>query len=192
MKILIGTNNYNKFNDYKIVFNIFAPKFELLRPKDLNIEDDIEEAGKTLAENAILKAKFFGKKSGIITISDDTGLFVDSLNGEPGLHAKRWHNGTEHDRCVKLLERLKGKDRKAKYIWGFAVYNPKNDKAWVFEHIVEGLISDEFKNGGFGYDPIFKLKLMDKYYSQLTDVELAKIGGRGVAVKELLKSNFLK
>jgi XTP/dITP diphosphohydrolase len=194
MKILIGTNNINKFKNYNDAFEAYALKMELLAPSDVSIKEDPEEDGKTLLENAVKKAKFFGEKSGIITIADDTGLFVGALNGEPGLHTKRWHEGSDHDRCVKLLERLEGKDRTACYKWGFAAYNPLSNKIWTFEYIVEGLISDNFKDaGGFGYDKMFQLKGMDKHYSELSRQELVEIGGRGRAVKELIfNSNFLK
>jgi len=194
MKILVGTNNLNKFKKYKEAFDIYAPEIELLNPSDLKIAEDVEEDGDSLLENAIKKAKFFGSKSKIITLADDTGLFVDALNGEPGIHAKRWCEGSDHDRCVKLLERLEGKNRTARYKWVFAAYNPLNDKIWTFEYSLEGSMSDEFRDvGGFGYDKMFKLASMDKHYSELSKEELAEIGGRGRAVKELiLNSNFLK
>lgn len=193
MKVLIGTNNLHKFKDYKDAFLMYAPEIELLCPADLNIKEDPEESGDTLLENATIKAEFFGEKSGIITMADDTGLFVDALNGEPGLHAKRWHAGTDHDRCVKLLERLQGENRTARYKWGFAAYNPKNKKLWTFECEVEGSIAEEFRDrGGFGYDKMFLLPGTDKHYSELTRKELVEVGGRGRAVKEFLNTNFLK
>ena len=194
MKILIGTNNAHKFKDYKDAFLTYTPEIELCSPADLNIKGEPEEDDETLLGNAIKKAKFFGEKSGLITIADDTGLFVDALDGEPGLHTKRWHAGTDHDRCVKLLERLKGKDRTARYKWGFAAYNPQNKNVWTFECEVEGFVSDEFRErGGFGYDKMFQLAGMDKHYSELTRQELVEIGGRGMAVKELIfNTNFLK
>ena len=193
MKILIGTSNLNKFKNYKEAFTKYAPDVELLSLADLKITEDVEEDCNTLLDNGIKKAKFFGEKSGITTLADDTGLFVDTLNGDPGMHAKRWHVGSDHDRCVKLLERLKGKNRTARYTWGFAAYNPVTKKTWTFEYNMEGLIVDEFKEmGGFGYDKIFKIAGIDKYYSELSVQELNEIGGRGKAVKELiLNSNFL-
>lgn len=194
MQVLIGTNNLNKFRNYKEAFEMYAPEIEVLTPADLKITEEVEENSDTLLGNAVKKAKFFGEKSGLISLADDTGLFIDALNGEPGVHAKRWHEGSDHDRCVKLLEKLEGKNRTARYKWGFAAYNPLNNKIWEFECVVDGLISDEFRdNGGFGYDEIFKLASKEKYYSELSKQELIEIGGRGRAVKELISnSNFLK
>jgi len=194
MKILIGTNNFNKFKNYKDAFGEYAPQIDLFRTSDLKIIEDPEEDEDSLLGNAIKKAKFFGEKSGLITIADDTGLYVDALGGEPGLHTKRWHAGSDHDRCVKLLERLKGKDRTAQYKWGVAAYNPSDKNIWTYECEVKGFISDEFRDtGGFGYDKMFKMASMDKHYSELTRQELLKNGGRGMAVKELVfNTNFLK
>jgi XTP/dITP diphosphohydrolase len=194
MKILIGTNNFNKFGNYKDAFDTYAPEVELLKVSDLKITEDPEESFDTLKENAIKKATVFGEISGLITLADDTGLFVDALNGEPGLHTKRWHTGSDHDRCVKLLERLVGKDKKASYRWAVAAYNPSNKKVWTFESILEGEIAGEFKDaGGFGYDKMFIVPVIKKYYSELSKEDLLDFGGRGRAVKELiLNTNFLK
>lgn len=194
MKILIGTNNFNKFKNYKDAFELFSPEIELLKVSDLKITEDPEESFDTLKENAIKKATVFGEISGLITLADDTGLFVDALNGEPGLHTKRWHAGSDHDRCVKLLERLQGKGRKASYKWTVAAYNPASKKVWTFESAVDGEISDKFKDaGGFGYDKMFYMPQLNKYYSELSTKELLDFGGRGIAVKELIfNTNFLK
>ena len=194
MQILIGTNNLHKLKNYKDAFRAYAPQTELLGLQDLNITEDVEEDGDTLLENAVKKVRFFGKKSGIITIADDTGLFVDALGGEPGLHTKRWHEGSDHDRCVKLLERLKGKNRTAHYGWAVAVYNPTNKRDWSFEYELEGLISDNFiDTGGFGYDKMFEVVSLGKHYSELSSQELLEFGGRGKGVKELIfNTNFLK
>ncbi|MDP3882900.1 MAG: non-canonical purine NTP pyrophosphatase [Candidatus Staskawiczbacteria bacterium] len=197
MKVLIGTNNAHKYKVYKYAFGLYAPEIELLNPSDLNIKDEPEEDADTLVENAIKKAKFFGEKAKIITIADDTGVFVDALGGEPGLHAKRWQEGNDHDRCVKLLERLKDVPKEARtvhYGWGVAAYNPLTNKLWTFEYKLEGFISDDFRDvGGFGYDKMFNLPSLGKHYSELSISELNEISGRGRGVKELiLNTNFLK
>jgi XTP/dITP diphosphohydrolase len=197
MQILIGTNNFNKFKNYKDAFNLYAPKIELLKVSDAKVFEEPEEDCDSLLGNAIKKAKFFGEKTGIITLADDTGLFVDAINGEPGINTKRWHKGNDHDRCVKLSERLKDIPTEkctARYKWAVAAYNPLDNKIWEFECGLEGFISDEFRDaGGFGYDKMFKIASMDKYYSELSTQELIEIGGRGRAVKELIvNKSFIK
>jgi len=189
MQILIGTNNENKFNQFKKAFNILNPDIELCSLKELGITDDVEEDSDNLLENAKKKAEYYGKKSGMLTLADDLGFFVDALNGEPGIHAKRWHSGTDRDRYVKVLERMKdvpeGK-RTCKYKSALVAYNPSNKEFWTYEQNLEGRIAVEPKEGhGFGYDPIVIIN--GKYYSEYTDEERYKVSHRGLGTKELLK-----
>jgi len=188
-KILIGTNNPNKFRQFNEAFASYAPEIEVLMPKDLGIVEDVEEDGETLLDNARKKARFFGEKAGIICLSDDLGLFVDALNGEPGLHSKRWHAGTEEDRNFKLLELMKGKEnRKAHYTGVVAVFDPKTKEEWNFEGNLEGEIMEEFRGtNGHGYDSIFKTARFGKHYSELTLEEEAQISHRHRGVKEFLE-----
>jgi len=189
MKILIGTNNENKFNQFKKAFNALNPNIELCSLKELGITDDVEEDSDNLLENAKKKAKYYGDKSGMFTLADDLGFFVGALNGEPGSHAKRWHFGTDKDRYMKILERMKdvpGEKRTCKYKSALAVYNPSDKDFWVYEQDLEGKIAVEPKEGcGFGYDPIVIIN--GKYYSEYTDEERSKVSHRGLGVKELLK-----
>lgn len=188
-KILIGTNNSSKFKQFKAAFFKFAPEIEVMMPSDLGIMEDVEEDGEDLLTNAKKKAKFYGEKSGLICLSDDTGLFVDALNGEPGLHSKRWHAGTETDRNHKLIERMKGiEDRKAHYTGVLATYGSKTKEEWSFEGRVEGEIMEEFRGtNGHGYDSIFKTARFGKHYSELTLEEEAQISHRYNGVKNFLE-----
>jgi XTP/dITP diphosphohydrolase len=190
MKILIGTNNPNKLRQFKRIFKGFGSGAELITLKEAGIFDEVKEDADNLLDNAKKKAKYYGDLSGILTIADDTGLFVDSLRGEPGIHAKRWHDGTELDRCHKLLEILKDipeEKRTCRYTGVLSVYDPQKKEFWAYENNTEGCISDEFRGkDGFGYDPIFKLS-SGKHYAELTDEERDLISHRGPGVKEFLK-----
>ena len=194
MKILIGTTNKDKFRQFKKAFDIHEKDFEVVSLAELGITDDVEEDGETLSENSRKKAQYFGKKSGLMTLADDTGLFVDALDGKPGIHAKRWHEGTYRDRNLKLLEELKDvskEKRTARYIGVVSVYDPKNDIFWEFEKKTEGLICEEFfDEDGFGYDPIFWENTFGKRFSELTEGENLSISHRGMGVKELV--DFLR
>jgi len=197
MKILVGANNENKFAQYIRVFSKYMPEVEVFSLTDFQISDDIDENADSLEENAKDKAKFYGDKAGVTTVSDDTGLFVDALDGAPGLHAKRWHDGTELDRCRKILERLRGlplEKRSACYDSVLAIYNPKSGKFWTFPSKIEGWIVDEFKGGnGFGYDSIFLTKdYPGKHYAELTTEQIDAINHRGKGLKkfaEFIKNN---
>lgn len=193
MKILIGTNNENKLRQFRRMFGKFMPEVEIYSLSDIKVTDDVEEDGETLLENAKKKAVYFGEKSKMITLADDTGLFVDSLDGEPGVHAKRWHEGSEKDRNIKLIRKLEGvpeEKRTCRYIGVLAVYNPENEKIWTYEGKVEGWISDEFKgSGGFGYDQIFKTEAYrGRHYAELDHMEKDLISHRGMGIMELAKN----
>ena len=175
------------------MFGKFMPEAEVYSLGDMNISDDVEEDGETLLENATKKAKYFGEKLGMITLADDTGLFVDVLNGEPGVHAKRWHAGTERERNLKLIEKLKKipeDERTCRYTGVLVIYNPKKNKFWTYEGKTEGWISDEFKGtSGFGYDQIFKTKAYEgRHYAELDHMEKDLISHRGMGIREFAKN----
>jgi len=190
MKLLIATTNKNKLDQFREIFKMQGADFELVSLKDIGNADDVEEDKETLMENAKKKAKYFGEKSGLISLSDDTGLFVDALDGAPGLHSKRWHAGTDLDRCLKLQEMLKDipeEERACRYIGALAVYDPKANKFFEFEEKVEGYITDDFRgDADFGYDKIFHSVYFDKNYAELSEEEKAQISHRGNGIREYL------
>ena len=192
MKILIGTHNKNKFGQFKKIFEGLNESIELLSLDDLNIQEDVEESSDILLENAKKKAKYYGEKSGLLTVSDDLGLFIDALGGDPGVEAKRWLSGTDRDRYMKILEKLKdvpAEKRTCRYKAVLAAYIPEKKDFWIYEQNLEGQIADGPKEGsGFGYDPI--VVIGGKYYSQFTDKERFKVSHRGLGAKELLKYLF--
>lgn len=191
MKILIGTNNENKLKQFKRIFDNFSSDIKLVSLKDVSITDDVEEDQDNLLENAKKKAQFFGELSKMLTLADDTGLFIDALGGEPGIHAKRWHEGTEKERYLKILEKMKGvskEKRTCRYTGVLAVYNPKEKSFWTFENNLEGAIANEpLEESGFGYDPIFISTQYNKCYSKMSDAERDAISHRGVGVGEFIK-----
>jgi XTP/dITP diphosphohydrolase len=191
MKILIGTNNENKLKQFARIFKNLGSDIKLVSLKDIGITDDVEEDKDNLLENAKKKAQFYGELSKILTLADDTGLFIDALDGEPGIHAKRWHEGTEKERYFKILEKMKDipkEKRTCRYTGILAVYNPDKKDFWTFENNLEGIIANEpLEESGFGYDPIFISTQYNKYYSQLTDAERDAISHRGVGVGEFIK-----
>lgn len=190
MKILIGTNNKNKLAQYKRGLEKLGSEIELCSLFDLGIDFDVEENGDTLLHNAKKKAKEYAELSGMITIADDTGLFVDALNGEPGIHAKRWSGGSDEDRCLKIIERIKDvpvDKRTAKYDAVVACYNPKSKEFYISKIEVKGRILDEIKGeNGFGYDSIFWVEKFNKRFSELTNDEIDSISHRTVGTNEII------
>jgi len=191
MKILIGTNNENKLKQFQRIFRNLGSDIELISLKEVGITSDAEEDEDNLLANAKKKAKFYADASGMITLADDTGLFIDALGGEPGVHAKRWHEGTEKDRYLKIMERMKdisNEKRNCRYSGVLAVYKPKTQEFWTHESSLEGIIANKpMEANGFGYDPIFISTAFNKYYSQLTDEERDSISHRGLGINKFLK-----
>jgi len=191
MKILIGTRNKNKLDQFKRIFARLNANIELLSLDDLKIYEEVAEDSDNLLANAKKKAEYYGEKSKALTLADDTGLFIDALNGEPGIHSKRWHDGMDKDRYMKVLEKMKSVSkvkRTCRYVGVLAFYNPAKKEFWTYQNNLEGRIASEpLEGNGFGYDPIFICAEYNKYYSRLTDAERDAISHRGLGIKELLK-----
>lgn len=116
MKIVFATNNQHKLQEIR---DILGSEFEIVSLKDIGCDVDIPETGNTLEENAMQKAQYVYDHYNLSCFADDTGLEVEALNGEPGVHSARYAEGTDHDseaNMAKLLRNLKGKDnRKARF-----------------------------------------------------------------------------
>lgn len=195
MKIVFATNNQHKLEEIR---QILGEKFEVLSLNDIGCHDDIPEDHDTLQENALQKAQFIAEKYGYDCFADDTGLEVDALGGEPGVHSARYAaldgNGSEsHDseaNMQKLLRKLgNNNNRKARFRTVIALLESDgngNKVAKLFEGIVEGRIAYE-KSGeeGFGYDPIFMPDGYDQSFAELGADIKNTISHRARAVAKL-------
>ncbi|WP_149276077.1 non-canonical purine NTP diphosphatase [Pareuzebyella sediminis] len=189
MKLVFATHNQNKFEEVK---KIMPKQINLVSLSDIGCRDEIAETGKTLEENARLKADFVTKNYELPCFSDDTGLLVDVLKGAPGIYSARYAGETKNseDNIEKLLAELEGiTERKACFKTVIALN--LNGKSHIFEGIVEGEITTE-KSGhhGFGYDPIFKPSNQTATFAQLPLKIKNSISHRGRAIQQLL--TFLK
>ncbi len=186
--IMIATSNKGKVREYK----------SLLEPLGYTVHDlseldpiEINENGSTFQENALIKAKSIKDKCNMIVIADDSGLEIDALNKEPGIHSARYLEG--HDYSYKnkvLLERMKGKtDRTARFVCAIALCDETGDH--LFTGVMEGKINDQAAgDNGFGYDPIFLVEQFGKTSAQLTMEQKNSVSHRGIATRELL--DYLK
>ncbi|MAX11911.1 MAG: non-canonical purine NTP pyrophosphatase, RdgB/HAM1 family [Chloroflexi bacterium] len=159
MKILIATTNFGKIKEFQEILNK-KKIFEIFTLNDLNISVDVEETGNTFEENAEIKATFYSKLSKMPTISEDSGLVIDSLNGEPGIYSARYggENLNDNDRVelvLKKMTKIHKEERSARFISvicgvGFG------SRSLFSRGELEGFISSSKQgNNGFGYDPIF-------------------------------------
>lgn len=189
MKLVFATHNQHKFEEVK---KLVPSSIELLSLNDISCYDDIAETGKTLEENAKIKADYITQNYGLSCFADDTGLLVDALDGQPGVYSARYagQQKSDEDNMNKLLRELNGKNNRNAHFKTVIALNLNNDRH-LFEGIVNGTITRE-KAGqkGFGYDPIFKPSALDKTFAELPIEVKNKISHRGKAVQHLI--DFLK
>ena len=158
MKIFIATKNQKKLIELTRILIPFG--FEVLSEKDLDSPlEEIEETGTTFRENALLKAKAGLRRTGYISVADDSGICVDYLNGAPGIFSARYSGGNDEDNNDKLLNELKGvpaQNRGAHYTAAIACVFP-DGREFTVEGKCYGKIAfvRQAGNGGFGYDPLF-------------------------------------
>ena len=158
MKIILATKNKGKIKDFEKLTD--KMDIEVLSILD-NIDfPDVVEDGKTFEENSAKKALEIAKYTGIITVSDDSGLCVDALNGEPGIYSARYsgEDGNDEKNIEKLLKNLSDvekNDRKAHFVSVVSIAFPDGTvKSFRGETQGEILFEKE-GNNGFGYDPVF-------------------------------------
>ena len=187
MKIVFATNNKHKLEEIK---DILGKDFEIVSLDEIGCHEDIPETGLTLEENARQKSTYIVEHYNHDCFADDTGLEVDALNGEPGVHSARYAEGTDHDseaNMRKLLSKMSNvKDRTARFRTVISLII--NGVEHQFEGRVEGRIATE-KHGteGFGYDPIFIPEGYDKSFAELGEEVKNQISHRARAVKKLAK-----
>lgn len=186
--IILASNNEGKIREIKQICSDMS--VEILSIREAGIDVDIEESGTTFEENALIKAKAIMKLTGQITIADDSGLEVDYLNKEPGVHSARYmgHDTSYDIKNQSIIDRLKGveeKDRTARFVCVMAAVFP-DGKYFTTRGTMEGIIGYEIKGcNGFGYDPIVFLPQYQKTSAQLSPEEKNKISHRSKALEKL-------
>ncbi|WP_026339017.1 RdgB/HAM1 family non-canonical purine NTP pyrophosphatase [Fusobacterium russii] len=189
MKIFLATGNSHKIDEIKAIFSE-VKNIEILSIKDgLNIPNVIED-GKSFEENSQKKALEIAKFLNMITISDDSGLCVEALNGEPGVYSARYSEaGTDKANNEKLIKNLKGiGNRNAKFVSVISLAKP-DGKVYSFYGEINGEIIDEARGDtGFGYDPHFYVEEYKKTLAEMPEIK-NKISHRAKAL-EKLKQNL--
>lgn len=188
-KLIVASNNEHKITEIKQILSQFP--FEVLSLKEANINIDVEETGSTFMENAEIKAsEIFKIAHGNMVLADDSGLSVESLNGEPGIFSARFageHGNTKenNDKLLFLLDGKREEQRKAKFICAMVLIVNENETVKV-QGETEGIITDEFRGDeGFGYDPLFFVKECKKTFAQMRPEEKNAISHRGRALGKL-------
>lgn len=187
--LFIGTHNAKKLNEIKqIVGEIKVYSFDEFRV------EEVEETGSTLEENAILKAKFYFEQVQMPCLSDDTGLIVEILGGEPGVYSARYagSEGNSTKNIQKLLRKLNEaqanslEQRKAFFKTIIAFFD--GAKIFTFEGVIHGTIAFEPKgNYGFGYDPVFIPENHTQTFAEMSPEQKNSLSHRALALKKFQK-----
>ena len=183
--MIFASNNLGKIDEVK---NILKVNIKSLNDLDKKIE--IKENKSTFLENAILKAKEVYNETKIPTISDDSGLEIDCLNGFPGVNTHRFLNGTDSDRNQEIIRLMKDKiNRTCYFTCSIAYFDGIN--LITSEYRLKGEIAKIEKiNQGFGFDSIFLYN--GKYLSDMTIDEKNKINPRKKALEKILDNKIFQ
>jgi len=191
MKIVLATRNENKIREIKEILR--GLDVELLTFRDIPNLPPVEESGKTLKENAMLKAKSAYRHTHLPSLADDSGLEVYALNGAPGVNSSRFagENCTYQDNNFRLLSLLHGvprEKRRATFICVVALAL-SDEKILVKQGKVSGYIADkQVGRQGFGYDPLFYYPPKGKTFGQISKEEKNRISHRARAFLQMKKA----
>ena len=189
-RVLLASFNASKLKEFRSLMK----GVDLIGPADAGISELPEETGGTFEENAAIKAQA-AAASGVFSISDDSGLEVDALNGAPGVYSARYGGSDLDDEgryrlLLKELEGVRAADRTARFRCVIAACDPSGDKPAkpvFFSGICEGRIGFEPRgDNGFGYDPVFVLK-DGRTMAELEIEEKNLISHRALAVRSFLE-----
>lgn len=188
--IILATNNKSKVKEISEMMSGSDITFESLADAGINVE--VEETGTTFEENALLKAREICKLSGKPTISDDSGLEIDALDGAPGIYSSRFMGedtpyDIKNNALIEKLENVADPDRTARFRCCMALVLP-DGREFVTEGAMEGIIAREPKGiNGFGYDPILFIPEYNRTSAELSSEEKNNISHRGEALRKMIE-----
>lgn len=185
MKFFLSTKNMHKLTEFRRILNPLG--IEIICEKDLPYElPDVEEDGTTFEENALIKARAGLKRTGLISVADDSGLCVDALNGEPGIYSARYAGEPSDMQLNKklLLKNLLGvsyEKRTARFVSAVACVFPDGREFTVTGYCEGHIGFEESGTSGFGYDPLFISSI--GCFGELSDEQKDSVSHRGNSLK---------
>ena len=184
-EIIIASGNEGKIKEAVEILK----EYKIIPMKEIGIDIDVEEDQETFEGNAIKKAETIAKAlNGKLCIADDSGIEIEYLDGFPGVHTKRWLSGTERERDLAIIEKLKGvpkEKRKISFITAIALSDGKNTICEVGK--LDGFVANEIRGeNGFGFDEIFELE-NGKTLAEISKEEKNKISARRLALEGIRK-----
>ena len=185
-KLLVATGNSHKTDEIRAILGEDYVVSDLKAHPDL---PEVEETGTTFLENATLKAVEISKQVDGLILSDDSGLEVDALGGEPGVYSSRYAGEAGNDAAnnKKLLHELQGEDSRTARFRCVMVLAQDGEVLASFDGAVEGrMLSELHGEGGFGYDPLFVPDGYDQTFSQLSEGIKNQLSHRAVAMQKVV------
>ncbi len=186
-KILFATHSKGKTEE----FQRFIKNCKVFSLSDLDLKDVPEENGKTFEENALIKANYWQDKidHSFVIVAEDAGIEVDAMNGKPGVHSARYAKN-DKEANLKMLKELKGVPeckRAARYVSVFAIVQ-HGEPNIIWRSTCEGsILKKPCGNKGFGYDPIFFSKSLNKSFGNVSPEQKDTVSHRGKNLKKLQK-----
>lgn len=182
-EIVIASGNVGKIKEAQEILN----EYKIIPMKEFGINIDVEENEETFEGNARKKAETIAKHlKGKMCIADDSGIEVEYLNGFPGVLTKRWHTGTDRERNLAIIEKLKDvpkEKRKIKFVTAIALSDGENTISAIA--VIEGYVAENVRGeNGFGFDEIFELE-NGKTLAEISQEEKNEISARKKALEAL-------
>jgi len=200
MKLVFASANPGKVREAS---EILGPGFQIITAAEAGVTEDIPETGNSLRANSLQKAQYIYERTGLDCFADDSGLEVDILGGEPGVHTARYC-GVAHDslgNMTKLLGEMSRREAEASAMRALGIDTPHNTRKarfrtsvtliiggekHFFDGVMEGSIAREMRgDGGFGYDPVFVPEGMTQTNGELGEAFKNTISHRGKALRAM-------
>ena len=184
-EIIIASGNKGKIKEAQEILK----EFKVISIKELGIDIEVEEDKETFEGNAIKKAETIAKElNGKMCIADDSGIEIEYLDGFPGVRTKRWHQGSDRERNLAILEKMQGvekSNRKINFVTAIALADGK--KTICKKGVISGYVAESIRgDNGFGFDEIFELE-NGKTLAELSNKEKNEISARRIAIEEIRK-----
>ncbi len=189
--LVLATRNNGKIVEFRRILDSLAPgEIDLVGVDQFPDLIDVEETGKTFEENALLKAHYTARATGLPAISDDSGLCVDALNGDPGIYSARWAgvHGDDKANLEKILQQLMQvpDENRGAHFTCVAAFALPDGREHVEEGVFQGrILHAPIGENGFGYDPIFAPLGLSISSAQMNASEKDSISHRGKALREI-------
>ena len=182
MKLVAATGNAHKLREMREILT----GFEILSQAESGFHGEVEEAGTTFLENALLKARAVCRATGLPALADDSGLCVDALGGAPGVYSARYSGGGDGENRALLLKNLSGEsNRRAHFCCALALVFPDGREVTAEGRTYGEILHEERGTGGFGYDALFLSDDLHKSFAEASEAEKNSVSHRGRALAEL-------